>query len=111
MKRQIIVLITTFSFILLAAGLFSTELIAEGDVPGLQETYDMQGGSSSGLGGSVWLFVVASSLIVLGFFIWLFKLIFSPTKRRKSTYRKKLEKQRQNKHDNQSSLQEAVDDD
>ncbi|MCV6621950.1 MAG: hypothetical protein OIF51_09410 [Cellvibrionaceae bacterium] len=110
MKKIAIVLLATFSFILLGAGLFSTELIAESDVPSLQETYEVQGTRSSNSGVSVWLFVAVSSLVVVGFFVWLFKLVFSSTDRRKNTYRNKLEKQRQDRYDNQSSLQEAVDD-
>jgi len=111
MKRLVIVLIATFSFSLLTAGLFSTELIAESDVPNLQEAYEVQESHSSDSGMAVWLFVAASLLVVIGFFVWLFKLVFSSTDRRKNTYRNKLEKQRQDRYDNQSSLQEAVDDD
>ncbi|WP_299769701.1 hypothetical protein [uncultured Pseudoteredinibacter sp.] len=109
MKKFAILLLTTFSFTLLGAGLFSKELIAEGDVPSLQESYEVQDSDSSGSGAAVWLFVAASSFIVIGFFVWLFKLVFSSAERRKNTYRNKLEKQRQDRYDNQSSLQEAVD--
>lgn len=111
MKKFAIVLLATFSFTLLGAGLLSTELIAESDVPSLQETYEVQGTRSSNSGVAVWLFVAATSFVVIGFFVWLYKLVFSSTDRRKNTYRNKLEKQRQERHDNQSSLQEAVDDD
>lgn len=111
MKKFAIVLLATFSFTLLGAGLFSTELIAESDVPILQETYEVQEFDSSNSGVAAWLFVAVSSLVVIGFFVWLFKLVFSSTDRRKNTYKNKLEKQRQDRYDNQSSLQEAVDDD
>ncbi len=95
----------------------SASSLAQGaDVPSLQSPQESASSVSKKPepGIALWLFVAALCVFALGIFVWVFREIsslFKPGRSRTSAFKRRVDKRYQERHDNQTSLQEAVDDD
>lgn len=94
----------------------ATVLLQGADLPDLPSPQNSTSGSSASStpGIGFWFFVAVLCIFALGIFAWVFREIstlFKPKRPTTSAFRRKIEKQYQQRHDEQTSLQEAVDDD